>query len=92
MANIIDGEEILHQAYRGILGDVITNISGDTKFMKDTDLLEDRNKWIKRYIENGGRGQEDTYEADIQTLAIMIEQIKRYGEVVYDKDDKNIYK
>jgi len=92
MANIIDGEEILHQAYKGILGDVITNISGDTKFMKDTDLLEDRNKWIKRYIENGGRGQEDTYEADIQTLAIMIEQIKRYGEVVYDKDDKNIYK
>jgi len=92
MANIIDGEEILHQAYRGILGDVITNISGDTRFMKDTDLLEDRNKWIKRYIENGGRGQEDTYEADIQTLAIMIEQIKRYGEVVYDKDDKNIYK
>ena len=48
MANIIDGEEILHQAYKGILGDVITNISGDTKFMKDTDLLEDRNKWIKR--------------------------------------------
>ena len=92
MANTIDGEEILHQAYRGILGDVITNISGDTRFMKDTDLLEDRNKWIKRYIENGGRGQEDTYEADIQTLAIMIEQIKRYGEVVYDKDDKNIYK
>ena len=92
MANIIDGEEILHHAYRGILGDVITNISGDTRFMKDTDLLEDRNKWIKRYIENGGRGQEDTYEADIQTLAIMIEQIKRYGEVVYDKDDKNIYK
>jgi hypothetical protein len=46
MANIIDGEEILHQAYRGILGDVITNISGDTRFMKDTDLLEDRNKLI----------------------------------------------
>ena len=26
------------------------------------------------------------------TKAIMIEQIKRYGEVVYDKDEKNTYK
>ncbi len=92
MDNIIDGETLLNNVYKNIIKDVIVNITGDTSLMKDTHLLEDRNEWIKKYTENGSRGDNSTYETDIQTLAIMVEQIKRYGEIYYNKHEQNIYK
>ena len=71
-----------------VLADYVEQVT----FMKDDELLQDRSSWMrdfgqsdtdKDYKEFGGLG------ADLHTIAILLEQIRRFGKIIYDekKDD-----
>jgi len=52
--------------------------------MGTLDLVEDRTDWIKKY----GIRDEDTekmrFLTDIHSIAIQLEQMRRFGGIVYD--------
>lgn len=52
--------------------------------MGTVDLVEDRTEWIKKY----GIRDEDTekmkFLIDIHTITIQLEQMRRFGGIVYD--------
>jgi len=52
--------------------------------MGTVDLVEDRTEWIKKY----GIRDEDTVKMkfliDIHTITIQLEQMRRFGGIVYD--------
>ena len=56
----------------------------ETRYMETLELIQDRNKWIKEI----GISDDDTDEmkliTDIHTISIMVEQIRRFGGIVYD--------
>ena len=62
-------------------------------FQKNTSLLEeleeDRSGWIKKHSDYKV-GDEDNYDVSCYTIAIEIEQVRRYGKIVYDISKKNI--
>jgi len=70
--------------------EILTDYVEQVSSMKDDNLKYDRSKWMldfgieKEYDRYGG------YDADIHTIAILIEQIRRYGKIIYDEDDNNV--
>ena len=62
-----------------------------TKDMTDEYLDEDRSQWMKIYgRDNSERGKTlvDVIESDIHTISIELEQIRRYGKIIYDDKEK----
>jgi len=57
--------------------------------MKDEELEEDRSEWIKTYGDDDDR-DEYKYETSIHTIAIEIEQLRRWKKIIYDKPKKNV--
>ena len=57
--------------------------------MSDDELKEDRSEWIKRL---GREGEDEilgmTFDVSIHTLAIEIEQLRRYKKIVYVEPDE----
>jgi len=70
-----------------ILDDIIKDFIEQVVLMNDRELKEDRSEWLKVY---GGYNEKDEYkyETCIHTLAIEIEQLRRYGKIIYDVKDK----
>ena len=70
-----------------ILKDVKEDWDWQVKNMSDEELKEDRSWWMRNY----GKDYDDEYDndldydSDIHTLALEIEQIRRYGEIYYDE-------
>ena len=67
-----------------MLSDIIIDYVNQVVLMSDNELNEDRSHWIKNY----GRNREDTedeikYITSIHTIAIELEQLRRYKEIVY---------
>ncbi len=62
-----------------------------TKDMTDEYLDEDRSQWMKIYgRDNSERGKTlvDVMESDLHTITIELEQIRRYGKIIYDDKEK----
>ena len=62
----------------------------DLSNQSDERLNEDRGAWVQQARDIMGEGDlEDEVEADLQTIAIQLEQIKRFGKIIYQKKDIN---
>ena len=70
-----------------IIKDVKEDWDWQVKDMSDEELKEDRSYWMKHY----GKDYENEYDydldydSDVHTLALEIEQLRRYGEIYYDE-------
>ena len=71
---------------------VIDSWKLDAKELTDEYLNEDRSQWMKIYgrddSELGDDKTIDVKDGDIYTIAIELEQIRRYGKIVYDDKEK----
>ena len=59
----------------------------DVKDMTDEYLNEDRSWWMKRFGRDDWELSDDEkidmFDSDVHTIAIELEQIRRYGSIVY---------
>ena len=70
---------------------VVEDWKFQTKDMTDEYLDEDRSQWMKIYgRDNSERGKTlvDVMESDLHTITIELEQIRRYGKIIYDDKEK----
>jgi len=72
-----------------LFGDVIEDYINQVVLMSDEEIEEDRSEWIKRYGDYNDR-DEYKYETSIHTIAIEIEQIRRWRKIIYDIPKKNV--
>ena len=72
-----------------LFGDVIEDYINQVVLMSDKELEEDRSEWIKTYGNDDDR-DEYKYETSIHTIAIEIEQLRRWKKIIYDKPKKNV--
>ena len=88
-------DKVYHiEAFNKILEDVIDDYIDQTVFMKDEELLQDRGYWIKRYSLPHNPEDRKDYDMHIHTLAIECEQLRRFGEIYYERvedEDKQNY-
>ena len=57
----------------------------DVRHLAGEQLLYDRNLWIKKYGKmNNANRSEDEWISDIYTIAIMMEQLRRFGKIYYN--------
>jgi hypothetical protein len=69
-----------------IIEDVIKQYINDVVLMSDEELRQDRSEWIKTdagSYDDDGTLEEMKYATDIQTIAIELEQLRRYKEITY---------
>ena len=73
-----------------ILNEILEDWEDLSKSETDENLNEDRGRWIQESRDIFGEDDlEDEVEADLQTIAIQLEQIKRFGKIIYQKKDIN---
>lgn len=72
-----------------LFGDVIEDYINQVVLMKDEELKEDRSEWIKRYSDYRV-DDEYNYDTSIHTIAIEIEQIRRWKKIIYDIPKKSV--
>ena len=88
-----DTEKIVEKVYsikelHKILEDVIVDYVNETRLKSDDELNYDRSDWMKKFgkpDENNLDNAEDIYDADIQSLAIWVEQLRRFGKINYGR-------
>ena len=73
-----------------ILQDITTDYIQQVSLMSDEELNYDRSYWILHYGDGNGSYDENTYEVDIHTISILLEQVRRFGRIVYEKGEKSI--
>ena len=88
------GKTIVDRVYRvdqliKLFGDVIEDYINQVVLMSDKELEEDRSEWIKTYGNDDDRDEYE-YETSIHTIAIEIEQLRRWKKIIYDKPKKNV--
>jgi hypothetical protein len=75
--------------YISILKDVMEDIVHQTHMMSDDDIKYDRGKFIGQTdmvdLDRDKQGYYD-YDKSIHTLSTEIEQLKRYGKILYSRD------
>jgi hypothetical protein len=64
----------------------------DLSHYSDERVNEDRGLWIQQTRDIMGEDDsEDELDADLVTIAIQLEQIRRFGKIIYQKKDiKNL--
>lgn len=67
-----------------IMKDIAKDYTEQVALMTNEELLYDRSKWILNYGDGNGSYDENTYEVDIHTLAILLEQIRRFKRIYYE--------
>ena len=90
---VIDTNKVIQKVYHTdemhkIIEDVIVSYINDTVLMDDEHLKYDRADWIKTFttkMKDGSRIEDHIYAADVHTIAIEIEQLRRWGAIQYKK-------
>ena len=92
----------MNKKTKQIFIDVANDWKEQVRDMDDDELNEDRSEWIKVYGRDDdieftnltGTDLVNSYDTDIHTLAIEVEQLSRNDEIIYDKKtmkvDENI--
>jgi len=75
-----------------LVKEVVKDWKDEVKDYSDEKLMEDRSYWMKNYgyehsMDNDDDRKENTLDSDIHTLAIELEQVRRYGEIIYRMKD-----
>ena len=73
--------------------DLVKMVVDDWKFqvkeMEDEELMEDRSEWMKKYsIPHTNYTDDNSLDSDIHTITLELEQIRRFGEIIYGEDDE----
>ena len=84
----IDTGKVVDKVYHikelhAILEDITVDFINQVVLMKDGELKEDRSEWIKRYGRDEDRETAYAYETSVHTLAIEIEQLRRWNKIIY---------
>ena len=70
--------------FKNLIEMVVDDWKEQTQEMTDKYLLDDRSEWMKKYgIPHGEYIEENILWSDIHTIAIELEQLRRYGEIIY---------
>ena len=98
----IDTNKVIERVYHTkelhkIIEDVIVSYVNDVVLMNDTQLKHDRSEWVKLYGDDDfvaytkeDKDSDDMkYDTAIHTLALEIEQLRRYKNIYY-KDNKQL--
>ena len=83
-----------HMKMDHLIRAVVDSWKLDVKDMTDEYLNEDRSWWMKRFGRDDWELSDDEkidmFDSDVHTIAIELEQIRRYGSIVYkDKTELN---
>ena len=82
------------EEYMSILKDILEDIFTQTHMMNNKELEYDRHKFMKvvRMTDLANRDKRGflDYDADIHTLSIMITQLLKFGEILYN-ETKEVY-
>ena len=71
--------------------EVLTDYVEQVSMMKDEDLAYDRSKWMLEFgVEKEEYDRYDGHDADIHTIAILLEQMRRFGKIYYDVNNDTI--
>jgi hypothetical protein len=69
---------------------VVDDYKEQVKDMSDDELMEDRSEWMKKYgIPNSTYDHENSLASSIHTITIELEQVNRFGEIIYGDTDEN---
>ena len=69
---------------------VVDDYKEQVKEMSDERLKEDRSHWMKNYgIPHNDYSEIDPLDEDIHTITIELEQLRRFGEIIYEDDKGN---
>ena len=92
--NVGDVDKVVEKVYhteelQKILNDVIQDFIEQVVLMSDDELKEDRSEWLKKY---GDYNEIDKYKyiTSIHTIGIELEQIRRWGKILYDIPKKGV--
>ena len=78
----------MKKTFEELLKELLGNWKLQVQEMTDEELLEDRSHWMKNFgIPNTDYSDESPFDEDIQTITIELEQLRRFGEIIY-KDSK----
>ena len=78
----------MKKTFEELLKELLGNWKLQVQEMTDEELLEDRSHWMKNFgIPNTDYRDESSFDEDIQTITIELEQLRRFGEIIY-KDSK----
>ena len=80
-----ESKSIGKKSVKQVLSDVISNIKDEVR-MEDDYYNYDRNGFIKMLNKNDGERLELVYPTDVQTIATLIIQLSRFGEIKYYDD------
>jgi len=88
----------MNKKTKQIFIDVANDWKEQVRDMDDDELNEDRSEWIKVYGRDDdieftnltGTDLVNSYDTDIHTIAIEIEQIRRWQKIIYDIPKKNV--
>tara|TARA_B100000424_G_scaffold270168_1_gene268830 strand:+ start:942 stop:1274 length:333 start_codon:yes stop_codon:yes gene_type:complete len=77
-----------------LIREIVKDWKEEVRYYSDEKLLEDRSYWMKNYgyeygfdYDDERDREEDTLDSDLHTLSIELEQIRRFGEIIYRMPD-----
>ena len=73
-----------------IMTEILTDYVEQVSSMEEKHIKYDRSKWMLDHGIEKEYERYDGYEADLHTIAILIEQIRRYGKIIYDDKANNV--
>ena len=84
----VDVDKVVQKVYhtdelKKIMEDITTQFINDVVLQSDTELNQDRSEWIKMYGRQDDDDEEMLYHSAVQTLAIEIEQLRRFKKIIY---------
>ena len=80
----------MKKTFEELLKELLENWKLQVQEMTDEELMEDRSQWMKNIgIPNNDYADETPFDEDIQTITIEIEQLRRFGEIIYNEIDNN---
>ena len=84
----MDTDKVIQKVYHTeelhkILTDITTQYINDVVLMSDTELNQDRSEWIKMYGKKEEEANDVKYHTSIHTIAIEIEQLRRFKDITY---------
>lgn len=83
-------ERVYHiTEFKKLVEEITDDYIGSVAVMSDDEIKYDRSRWLKRSRDFNDK-EEYVYETSIHTLAIEMEQLRRFGEIIYEKSKKNI--
>ena len=80
----------MKKTFEQLLKELLENWKLQVQEMTDEELMEDRSHWMKNIgIRNNDYAEESPFDEDIQTITIELEQLRRFGKIIYNDIDKN---